>query len=224
MMLLVALGIGWRALSGLQEGTVASPGGWAFAVALLTVLSKEALYRWTMIQNRGVNSPALVANAWHHRSDALSSLPVVVAIGLAWISPAWAFVDKVGAVVVCIFIARAAWKILGPALNELMDKGASEEEVRRILQVCCDVPEVRGAHDVRTRYLSNGIDVTLHLLVDPNITVELGHAIAHAAKGRLMEAMPDILDVTIHIEPDDHTSNRPTFPGLVAEPVEGLDD
>ncbi|GAB7079624.1 cation diffusion facilitator family transporter [Megalodesulfovibrio paquesii] len=212
-MVAVALGLGWNALSGLQaDESTPAPGPLAFGVALLTILSKELLYRWTLRQSRRAGSPAVAANAWHHRSDAISSLPVALAVGLAWFSPTWAFVDKVGAVVVCFFILHAAWKILNPALQELMDAGAPEEEVQRILELCCASPEVRGAHHIRTRYLSAGVEVSLHLQVDPELTVLRGHDLAHEAKERIMAAMPQVLDVTIHVEPYGWTTNRPIMP------------
>ena len=217
-MVAVAAGLAWNALHSLRDESTLSPNVWAFAVALLTIGSKELLYRWTLRQSRLAGSPAVAANAWHHRSDAISSLPVALAIGLAWISPQWAFVDKVGAVVVSFFILHAAWKILGPALNELMDKGAPEEEVRRILDLCCAAPEVRGAHHIRTRYLSAGVDVSLHLLVDPNLTVLQGHTLAHEAKERIMTGMPHVLDVTIHVEPFGQTTARPLAPGTCESP------
>ncbi|AGW13618.1 putative cobalt-zinc-cadmium resistance protein [Megalodesulfovibrio gigas DSM 1382 = ATCC 19364] len=217
-MVAVAGGLAWNALHSLRQDSPLAPNAWALAVAVLTIVSKELLYRWTLHQSRLAGSPAVAANAWHHRSDAISSLPVALAIGLAWISPQWAFVDKVGAVVVSFFILHAAWKILGPALNELMDKGAPAEEVQRILTLCCAAPEVRGAHHIRTRYLSAGVDVSLHLLVDPNITVLEGHTLAHEAKERIMAGMPHVLDVTIHVEPFGATTARPLLPGA-CDPV-----
>ncbi|MCK5375997.1 MAG: cation transporter, partial [Acidobacteria bacterium] len=184
---LVAVGMGWQAIRGLRHGEdVRPPAGIALGVALLSIGVKEALYRWTAGVGRTVNSPALVANAWHHRSDAISSIPAALAVAVALLVPGWAFVDRVGAIVVCIFILYAAWRILHPALNQLIDAGAPPEERRRIEELALEVDGVEAAHALRTRYVGAKLAVELHLEVDGGLSVGEGHAIAQAVRRRLL--------------------------------------
>lgn len=213
-MLLLAAGLGWGALESLRHGGAARPDALALAVALVTIVSKEWLFRWTLARARLASSPALLANAWHHRADALSSIPVAAAIALAWALPSWDFLDAVGAVVVCVFIAKAAVKLMKPAVRELLEEGAPEAMLRDMARAVCAVPGARGAHDLRTRYLGGRLEATLHLLVDPKISVESGHRIAHQAQAMLKETWPELLRVTIHVEPYSPEEAEPLAPGL----------
>ena len=199
----VGVGLAYRALATLRRPDAGPPGWIAFAAALVSVVSKEALYRWTAAVGRRVRSSAVVANAWHHRSDALSSIPAALAVAGAAISPAWSFLDHVGAVLVSLFILHAAWRIGWPALSQLVDTGASAEQRRRIEAVAQATDGVRAVHAVRTRYIGTGIQVDLHILVDPHLTVRRGHEISEDAKQRLLASDHDILDVVVHLEPYD---------------------
>ena len=118
------LSIGWEALTGLKQDGAARPGWIAAAAALLSIICKEILYRWTGSTGQKLKSPALAANAWHHRSDAISSIPVLMAVGGSILFPSWSFLDGLGAVIVSLFILQAAMRILWPGLLELVDSGA----------------------------------------------------------------------------------------------------
>lgn len=199
---LVAVGMGWQAIRGLRHGEdVRPPSGIALGVALLSIGVKEALYRWTAGVGRTVDSPALVANAWHHRSDAMSSIPAALAVAVALLVPGWAFVDRVGAIVVCVFILYASWRILHPALNQLIDAGAPPEERRRIEELALEVEGVEAAHALRTRYVGAKLAVELHLEVDGGLSVGEGHAIAQAVRRRLLAEGPNVVDAMVQIEP-----------------------
>jgi cation diffusion facilitator family transporter len=143
----------------------------------------------------------MIANAWHHRSDALSSVPVVVGIGVTMLRPAWLWIDHVGAIVVSVFIFQAGWRIAVPALRELVDAGASRKEVERLQRIVLDTEGVEDVHAVRTRYAGRCLEIDLHILVDGGLTVQRGHDIAEAAKARLIAEWPDPVDVVIHLEP-----------------------
>jgi len=197
----VGLGIGYHALAGINEKDPTRPGWIAFAAACVSIVVKEALYRWTIRVGRRVRSSALLANAWHHRSDALSSVPVAVAVLGTRIEPSWGMLDHVAAVVVCVLIIHAAWKIAWPALRELSDIGAAAEGRRAILKLATETPGVLSVHALRTRYFGPGLQVDLHVLVDPELTVREGHDIAGAVKRRLLAEGPDVLDVLVHVEP-----------------------
>ena len=197
----VAVGMGVEAIRGLQRGVDRAPTGIALAAAVASIVVKELLYRWTARVGRRVRSPATIANAWHHRSDAISSLPAAVAVGVALIDPEWAVVDRVGAVVVCILILQAAWRILRPALNELVDRGAPAADRRRLEALALDVPGVKSAHALRTRYVGSALSVDLHVEVDGALSVAEGHAIAVKVRQALLDDGPDVADAVVQIEP-----------------------
>ena len=199
----VGIGIVYDALITLRNhvGPTSQPGLAALAVALVSVFVKEALFRWTFAVGRRIKSSALKANAWHHRSDALSSVPAVIAVGIAALFPSWSLVDHVGAIVVSMFILQAAWKISWPALRELVDAGAPEAVCREIYAIACSVDGVRDAHNLRTRYVGARLQLDLHVLIDGAISVRRGHDIAEAVSRRIVERGPDVVDVVVHVEP-----------------------
>ncbi len=199
----VAVGLMYESLSTLQEVHLRPPGLEALIAALISIGGKETLYRWTIAVGGRIRSSAVIANAWHHRSDALSSIPAAAAVGGAILLPSCRFLDHVGAVVVAIFILQAAWKISGNALKRLSDAGAPTETIEQIKRIALATPDVRLVHNVRTRYLGMGVAVDLHVKVDPHMTVRRGHEIAENATARLRELGPDIVDVVVHLEPYD---------------------
>jgi cation diffusion facilitator family transporter len=197
----VALGLMWDAVvSGHDRGSL-TPTPVALAAALLSIVVKEALYRWTAAEGRKVDSPALIANAWHHRSDSLSSVPAAASVAVAVVVPALAFVDRIGALVVCVFILFAAKRILAPALSELIDTGAPREDRRRLRHLALGVEGVKDAHEIRTRYVGPNLAVDLHVEVDAGLSVEEGHAIGEAVRQRLIDDGPKVADVLVHVEP-----------------------
>ena len=133
---------------------------------LVSIISKEVIYRWTVFVGKKIRSSAVVANAWHHRSDAFSSIPAVIAVGIARIFPSWSFVDHVGAIVVSLFILQAAWKIVWPSLKELADTGASPEFTHDIEKIILSTEGVLSVHKIRTRKIGHGYQVDLHIQVD----------------------------------------------------------
>jgi cation diffusion facilitator family transporter len=197
----VAIGMGVHAIRGLRSEALMVPSGVALGVALASIVIKEVLYQWTARVGREVKSPALVANAWHHRSDAISSIPAAVAVGVALIDPEWAVVDRVGAVVVCLLILQASWRILRPALDQLVDAGAPAAARRRIEELALEVDGVEDAHAVRTRYVGSELAVDLHVEVDGGLSVGEGHSIAVAVRRKLLEDGPDVTDAVVQIEP-----------------------
>jgi len=193
---------------------VVGPAVWAaLAAALASIASKEWLYRWTTARGAALKSSALLANAWHHRSDALSSIPPVVTIGAgaigAWQGHDLWFLDPVGTVVVAVMIIGAARGIVKPALGTLLDASAGRSLTRAIRETMAATPGVLSGHKLRTRFLGpDAAEVNLHILVDGNLTVAEGHRIAADVKYRLLAlTVPGletrIVDVLVHIEPGD---------------------
>lgn len=203
--LLAAVGVGliWRALETFVTPAPARHGRWVFAAALLSIAVNEALYRWSVREGRRVRAPILIANAWHHRSDGLSSLPVALSVVLRFVRPEWTFVDPLAAMLVSLVIFKAAWEISREAVNQLIDGGASEEARRAIEAIVTMHPDVHGMHALRTRHIGSGLQVDLHIQVAPQLTVQRGHDIAHDITDALLDKGPDVANVLVHVEPND---------------------
>jgi len=197
----VAIGIGYGAISTVRELHVRQPGWVALSGPALSIVLKELLYRWTVATGRRARSPAVVANAWHHRSDAMSSVPALLAVALSRWNPEWAFLDHVGAMIVSLFILKVSWDIVRPSLAELTDRGGTAQDREQIRHIVGAVAGVRSLHAVRTRRLGAQLHVDLHVQVDPELTVRAGHDISEEVKRALMQKDPDILDVVVHLEP-----------------------
>jgi cation diffusion facilitator family transporter len=199
----LAIGISYDALTSIQSDTATSPGLIALLGAVVSIVAKELLYQWTVQVGTRTRSAAVVANAWHHRTDALSSIPAALAVILARRGPNWAFADHVGAVIVSLFVLHAAWRITSKAMSELTDRGVPPNTKRVIEQVATAVDGVDSVHAIRTRKLGPGIYLDLHVLVDGDLSVRQGHDISEAVKQALLEEGPEILDAVVHLEPMD---------------------
>lgn len=199
----VGIGIAYNAIEQLRSPEHVIPGWAAFWVALISIVVKEWLYRWNVLVGHRIRSSAVVANAWHHRSDGFSSVPVALAVLGEHLFPHFTMLDSVAAILVAVFIVHAAWKISWPAIIQLCDAGVTEERRRAIRKTAFETAGVRDVHALRTRYVGPDLQIDLHVLVDPNLTVREGHDIARAVRNRIHEVHPDVYDVLIHIEPEE---------------------
>ncbi|UZP67945.1 cation diffusion facilitator family transporter [Desulfovibrio mangrovi] len=195
------IGIGWDAISGFRTGEIHHSKPVAFWASFVSIVANELLYQWTVREGRRLNSSAVIANAWHHRSDALSSIPAALAVGVAMLLPEWAFVDLVGAIVVAVFILHAAWSICYPALEMLIDRTAPTEVMDRLNELACSVPGVLSVHRLRSRYQGAGLLVDMHIGVDGGISVKEGHDIADAVERLLLTEELDVAEVLVHVDP-----------------------
>lgn len=202
MLLVVAGGIVYNALSTLGEPHRAPPGWIACIAAGCSIVVKELLYRWTAAWGRKIGSSSMVANAWHHRSDAFSSIPAMAAVLGSRLVPSWPFLDHVGAVVVGLLIVQAALKILLEPLDKLLDRGAPEEVEQEIMRIAVETGGVKAIHRLRTRYRDcTQLEVDLHVKVDGDLSVRAGHDIAELVRKNLQKEMPQVVDVITHLEP-----------------------
>ncbi len=199
----VAIGIGYDAIVTLHSaktGTLTSL--WiAITGPVISIFAKEILFRWNISVGNRIKSSALIANAWEHRSDVISSIAAVLAVGAVIIDPRLSFVDNIGTIVVAVFILKVAWDILTPAVSELIDSGASEKVQELILSTVLSFERVKGTHAIRTRKTGNSIYADLHVLVDGNMSVTDSHIITEEIQKKLILRIPEIIDVVIHIEP-----------------------
>lgn len=197
----VGVGIGWDSLQALGHPPSATPGLLAFAAAVLSIVVKEGLYRWTLVQAKRINSRALHANAWHHRTDALSSLPVAVAVIVNYLIPDLHYLDQVAALLVTAMILKAAVEILWPALLELTEAEADSQIETKIQQYAADDPDIREVHAIRSRRTGSTILLDFHLLVEPAMSVDQAHSISENFKSHILAKLDEVVDVIIHIEP-----------------------
>jgi cation diffusion facilitator family transporter len=200
-LLMVAVGLAYNSINTIREDHVKETYLIAIIGPLVSIIIKELLYRWTIHHGKRIKSTAVIANAWHHRSDALSSIPAVIAVAGASINPKWAYIDQIGALIISIFIIKVSWDIIYPSLLELTDKGASIKERKRIKEIALKVKGVKEAHAIRARRFGMNLQVDLHILVDPIISVRKGHDISEEVKKQLITMGPNILDVVVHLEP-----------------------
>lgn len=189
------LGAGSKITSGTPLAPVHQAALW---VALLTLLSKELLFRYMLKIATEVKSSMLVANAWHARADAASSL--VVALGIAGNLAGYTWLDPLAAALVGFMVGKTGWGFAWDALHDLMDRAADADTVAAIRATLLATPGVQGVHDLRTRRMADQIQVDVHLEIDGNLTVHQGHDIAAAARLRVMSSQP-VLDVMTHIDP-----------------------
>jgi cation diffusion facilitator family transporter len=200
-LLLMAVGIGmlWSAAMKLQSpGELPPVHASALWIAGLALVSKETLFRYMLAVAKRVKSSMLVANAWHARSDAASSL--VVGIGIAGNLAGYPILDPIAALIVGFLIARMGWEFGWNALHDLVDRAVDEVEVEAIRATLLGTPGVSGAHDLRTRKMGDMIIVDVHLEVDGTLSVEQGHDIAVEARQRVLRDH-HVLNLMTHIDP-----------------------
>jgi cation diffusion facilitator family transporter len=173
----------------------------ALWVAAATLAAKEGLFRYMLRVGEKLRSPMLIANAWHARSDAASSL--VVTVGIAGSLFGYRFLDPVAAVIVGFMILRMGAAFSWDALRELMDEGISDLEVSAIRETVRTTPGVVGLHDLRTRRMAQKILIDAHVQVDGHVSVSEGHRIGDEVRRRVLEAHDDVLDMLVHVDPED---------------------
>jgi cation diffusion facilitator family transporter len=197
----------------------------ALAIAVLALVAKEGLFRYMLAVAKRVRSQMLVANAWHARSDAASSLVVIV--GVAGNLLGYTFFDLLAAAVVGVMIAHMGGKLALEAMAELIDTGLEAEEVEAIRQTLLNVHGVRGMHELRTRKMADNALVDAHIMVDPKISVSEGHFIAESARHAVLKNH-HVMDVMVHIDPEDDmqakpNAHLPSRPGLMKHLTECVD-
>ena len=198
----IALGIAWDALSRLRgNGELMTPGWLAVAVAAVSVVAKEAVYQYTIRVGRKLDSGLLRANAWHSRTDALSSLIVIAGVLGVMLGFPWA--DAIGAVGVAVIIFYAAFKIGREAFDELIDTGLDPKTLTLMRETILSVSGVIDVHEIRTRRMGSQLLADMHIHVNPLISVSEGHHIGDRVMQVLGERFKTLADIVVHIDPED---------------------
>ena len=186
----------------IDGGLLPRPGAVALVAAAVSILVKEILYRYTVRAGRRLDSPSVVANAWHHRSDALSSLGTLVGIGCAFfLGDKWRIADPIAALIVSVFIFKIAFDLIRTGLGELLEQSLPEEVEKEILGIVAANPRVREPHNLRTRRIGAAIAIEVHVRMDGKMTVEESHELTVDIEQRLRERFGEGTMIAIHVEP-----------------------
>lgn len=205
-LLAVAIGIVYSGMTKIiawANGTqLEAPGMLALWAALLSVLLKEGVYRYSMVKARKLNSQAVEANAWHHRSDALSSIGTAVGIGGAiFLGQRWTVLDPVASVIVGLFIVKVSVDLLRDGIGDLMEQSLPDVIEDEILGLVASLPDVAEPHELRTRRIGNHYAIELHILMDGDISLKEAHDKASEVEDLLRERYGEETHVAVHVEP-----------------------
>ncbi|MCP5160650.1 MAG: cation transporter [Hahellaceae bacterium] len=170
----------------------------ALVLALISIVTKEAIFRYTLHYGKKIKSDLVIANAWHSRSDAFSSIVVFVAVGGAMLGYLW--LDLLAAIVVALMIGKVGWDLSWDSVKQLVDTALSPEETKRMRAFIEKNECVRSVHDLRSRYMGQHVLIDVHLLVDPAISVSEGHQIGLIVTRELKQEFPSVYEVTFHID------------------------
>lgn len=186
----------------LDGGLLPRPGAVALIAAVVSIVVKEILYRYTVIVGRQIDSPSVIANAWHHRSDALSSLGTLVGIGCAYfLGERWRIADPIAALVVAVFIFKIAYDLIRTGLDELLEKSLPEDIEQEILALVAADSEVCEPHNLRTRRLGASIAVEVHVRMDGAMSVARSHELTIGIEQRLRRRFGQGTMIAVHVEP-----------------------
>ena len=181
---------------------LAAPGWIALWAALVSIAVKELLYQMTVRKGKALNSQLMVANAWHHRSDALSSVGAAIGIGGAiWLGQRWTMLDPLASVVVGLMLMKVVWDLLKTSMNELSEGSLSEETEQEIMEIITAVPGIQQPHNLRTRRIGNRIAIEAHIRMDGGMSLNEAHEQATAVERKLKERFGSSTYVSIHMEP-----------------------
>lgn len=186
----------------LQGEELKSPGAIALWAALISIGVKELLYQYTRIKGRKLDSKALEANAWHHRSDALSSIGAAIGIGGALLlGPRWAVLDPLASIVVGAMLVKVAWDLLGPSFGELTDSSLPAETEKEMLRIIRSVDGVEDPHNLRTRRIGNRIAAEVHIRLDGTLPLSEAHEKASEVERRFKDRFGAQSHIIVHMEP-----------------------
>lgn len=221
VLILIGVGIIWDAGERLfAPEQLKHPASFTMYVAAFSILANEWLFFYTRHLGNKINSDLLRANAWHHRSDSVSSVVVLVGIGGTLVG--LPYLDAIAAVLVGVMVAQIGWNQGWGALQELADAGLEEEQLKRIRDVITNVSGVNSVHTLRTRRLGGHASADVHVQVDPWISVSEGHRVAEVVQFGLIDQVEMLEDVTVHIDPEDDEEGPPCAGLPLRQKVESL--
>jgi len=193
-----------KIISAMHGEVLPRPDVWTIVIACVSIIAKEYCYRYTIRKGKMINSSSLIANAHHHRSDAISSIATLIGVSISFaFGEHWRILDPIASVLIAFFIAFSAFKIAHPAIDELLEISIPQNQINEILKKVRQIPGVRKIHNLRTRRNGHSLIIEMNIHVDPNITVEEGHIIASDVEKVLQKDFGSDVIIYIHVEPDD---------------------
>lgn len=202
ILFIMAAGIAYSSVGAISGSVPSDPSIIAVIAASVSILLKEILYRYTISIGKRLRSLVLIGNAWHHRTDALSSVAVLLGVGAVYINPSWHKADAYAALAVSTLIAKVGSSLIWTAFKEVVDTAPDKKILSQLQKSAMTIPGVRQAHDLKARYSGPHIFVEIHIVVESELTVREGHNIARLVKNRLMDSVKDVSSVIVHVDPD----------------------
>jgi len=199
ILIAVAIEMFWEAVKTINEGVTSVPTGIALAGAFFSILVNEWLFRYSLKVGRRVHSPSLIANAWHHRSDALSSIAALAGAGAAMMG--WPIFDPIAALIVTLLILKVGWEITSESFKDIIDTAVKKEVRDQIINAAMSTEGAIDCHDLKTRKMGSDILVDIHVEVDSKLNVLDAHAIADKVRDNIVEKVAHIADVLVHLDP-----------------------
>jgi len=198
----VGVGIGYSGIQTIMNGTYEGkiPGSLALIAAFASIVVKEWMYWYTRAAAKKINSGALMADAWHHRSDGLSSIGVFIGIGGAMMG--WPILDPIASLIICIFIMKAAYDIFADAIGKMVDKSCDDKTVEELRALAAAQDGVIAVDDIRTRIFGAKIYVDIEIAADKDLTLTLSHNIAQRVHDAVEEKFPNVKHCMVHVNPD----------------------
>ena len=212
---LIAVGaaLAWDNVLRVVDGKDLLVPGWPVLVAALaSILGKEWIYRYTRHVGETIRSDLIIANAWHSRTDAFSSIIVLLSTAGAMLGLVW--LDAVAAVAIAVIVARIGWKFTWDSVQELVDTGLSQEQTEKLRQIACETDGVRDVHELRSRRMGHDVFLDVHLVVRPEISVSEGHQIGMRVVGGMQKELDNLMDINFHIDAEDDEKGAPTSRSL----------
>ncbi len=200
-LIIVAIYLGIKSVGNIYQHIEYHPTWLALAASGLSVLFKEALFRYTIYIGHQIKSPVIIANAWHHRSDALSSVAVLIGVAGTWIGPDWHILDAYAALLVSFFIIKVGIDILFESAKELTDTAPQPEVLERIKGRIQTVPGVLSFHELKVRTSASLYQMEVHIVVNGTVSVAEGHRIAKEVESHLFEDIEEVNQIIIHVDP-----------------------
>lgn len=199
----------WKIVSCIKGEVLPCPTMFALVIAVVSIVSKEWLFRYTVRKGRKLDSQAVMANAWHHRSDAISSVGTLIGVGGAMaFGVKWRILDPIAAVVVSFFIIKSGYDIVRPCLGELLEASLSDDQEHEIIRIINSIGGIEGVHRLRTRRVGNAVAIDAHALMQGDQTLSEAHRKASEAEQALRLRFGSNAIINIHMEPVDN-SRRP---------------
>ena len=198
LIIITGLGVAYEAWETITQSIDKTPGWLAATIAIISVFIKEGLYHYTRKVGEASKSPSLTANAWHHRTDAVSSIAAFIGILGAW--NGIAIMDPLAGGLVGLMVCKVGYDFSREGFRDLMDTALSEEHTKKIFSILNEIPEVIHFHDLRSRTIGGEILIEVHILVDPEMTVTEGHGAAEVVRRNVIKAFDNVQDVLVHVD------------------------